>query len=183
MLNLYMAIDFIGGVLKELHNKGVSWGAVLTALLLWNKMNRNKRLREHDERTESKLDALLQERGIVWNGQAKISRKDLMNYKQLQQSYSVGISQVGFLFRRRGRRMNKAWIISLVVYVLGQITTKWGVRFPDETANWIVDGFLMLLPLVFAFANKTKTTPQPAVTPDTPLETPYQDPQAANHSH
>lgn len=52
--------------------------------------------------------------------------------------------------------MNKAWLVTLVTYVLAAAAKKWGITIPDETADWIVDGLIMLIPVALAFMSRTK---------------------------
>lgn len=50
--------------INDLHNTGISWGAVIAALILWNKLKRSKKFHERDVRMEKKLDAIMQKVGV-----------------------------------------------------------------------------------------------------------------------
>jgi hypothetical protein len=63
-LILSQSWDEILYFISDIHNKGVSWGAVITAILLWKKINRNKRYHARDVRMEKKIDAIMQKVGV-----------------------------------------------------------------------------------------------------------------------
>jgi hypothetical protein len=63
-LILSQSWDEILYFISDIHNKGVSWGAVITAILLWKKINRNKRYHARDVRMEKKIDAIMERVGV-----------------------------------------------------------------------------------------------------------------------
>lgn len=59
--------------------------------------------------------------------------------------------------------MNRAWVVSLVAYILSVVAAKWGIELPDGTPEIIVNAItaivnavMVLIPIVLAFLNKTK---------------------------
>lgn len=152
-----LILEFTLSVLKELDSKGVSWGAVLTALLLWNKLMRNKDFKARDERVERNQRRIMEHWGIEgeWSTPRQtLTQTVLMNLRNWYYSLQAGIARVFQL--RRERKMNKAWLVTLVTYILAQLAIRTGVSIPTEAANWIVDGLMLLIPIALAFMSKTK---------------------------
>jgi hypothetical protein len=85
---------------SDLHNTGVSWGAVITAIIFWGKLNRNKKYHERDKRieerttrTEAKIDAIMEKVGVEC-ANLKVTDTLAGNTKMSSTSHSVGISVV-----------------------------------------------------------------------------------------
>lgn len=143
--------DDILEYIRDLHQTGVSWGAIITSLLLWNKIRNNKRLKELDERMESKLNAIMRHRGVPWDWDAEKrglqSSTTPLLYKWLHKVLYLAQGVVLYIRRMvigrlnwRGRSMiDKRWLISLLVTLAGLFKAKMGIEIPIDLINTIVD--------------------------------------------
>jgi uncharacterized membrane protein len=144
--------------INDLHNTGVSWGAVIAALILWNKMKRNKRFQDRDIRMEAKIDALLQERGVVWNGKPKTLKcEEVRNLRILYLSLQMAINQV--YQKRRVRKMNQVNWTTLVPGLISAaklVLQSFGIDIPDEHINAIVNGAAAVGAIIAIFLSHKK---------------------------
>lgn len=72
--------DAILEFLNELHNKGISWGMVITCLILFNKIQRNKEFRLRDQRVERNQQRIMAKLGV--EGEWGIPQKTLLQMVQ-----------------------------------------------------------------------------------------------------
>lgn len=142
-------------LLRQMLESGITWATGLSVVLLYLKWYEGKRKKAAYTRMESKINALLLKGDIQWSGQPNESLMDLQSFKTWYQLYSADAYQAAYLLRR-GSKMNKAWLITLVTYILAQLAIRTGVSIPTEAANWIVDGLMLLIPIALAFMSKTK---------------------------
>lgn len=163
--------DDILEAVQELSEHGVSYGALITAILLWSKLRNNKRFKEHDERLEAKQRAIMNHLGVPWDWDAErnaLSRSTAPTLYRwllmgLYHARGAGLSTIQMVidaFRlRRGRRMNisKAWLSGVVAYLLGNLALKYGFTFKVEWADTIAEIIItVILPLVIAWMNRKK---------------------------
>lgn len=161
-----MILEFTLGVLKELDSKGISWGAVLTALLLWNKLIRNKEFKQRDERVERNQRRIMEHWGIEgeWSTPQKtLTQMVLQSLRKWYFSLQAAIARVFHIRRGSKMEMDKRWMVALVTYVLSVIAAKWGIELADGIPEKIVDavisianGLMVLTTIVGFWLNKTK---------------------------
>lgn len=144
--------EFILEFLKELHNKGVSWGAILTALLLWSKMQRNRRFQERDERVERNQRRIMEHWGIEgeWSTPPKtLKQRVLMSSNKLCPLLRKEIQLV--FQKRRVKRMQNINYVTLIGALLGAaklVLQAFGVEIPDEQINEITNGAAALASVI-----------------------------------
>lgn len=156
-----MLIDFLYQLKESIDRHGIRWGVVLTIIVMYRKELRNMRLDKRDEAIFNNQRIIMEKLGVVdqWNGQPKLSDADLLNLKRLQQLYWEAISPAVNLYKRRVGKMqlNKAWLSALVVYIIGQLSLKYGFTWNDAWSDMITDMIItFVIPLIVAFMNRTK---------------------------
>jgi hypothetical protein len=158
--------DPLYDLVYDIEHNGIRWVTVIGFYTLYNKERRNHLLNKRDAALFHNLKILMEDRGLgdQWKDGPKIGLQpmDLPNLKQLSLILYKAILKRKLNYLRRECKMNRAWLITLVAYVLGAAAKKWGITFPDETANWVVDGVMMLIPVALAFMNKTKAPKEAA---------------------
>lgn len=150
---LLTSLDDILQFISDMHTNGISWGAVITAMLLWSKLKKNMKFKERDERLESKVDAIMQKVGAEWDGQQNNCERGLLNYRRF------------FLLLRvvqrpkEGKRMqiNKVWLSGVIAYILGQIALKYGFKFDVKWADTAAEIIITyVVPAGVAWLNRHK---------------------------
>lgn len=131
--------------LKELDEKGISWGMVITCLILFNKIQRNKEFRLRDQRVERNQRRIMEHLGVEgeWASPPKTLKQMALQSLRGLYSSSPGVTPLEKLFRRR-KMINQSinWI-TLFAAILGAIKLilqAAGIDIPDDTINEIVNG-------------------------------------------
>lgn len=146
---LLTSLDDILSFIKDLHTHGISWGALISCFILWGKLKKNMKFKEHDERIESKLDAIMQKVGAEWsNGQPKQCERGLTNYVR---SFLLSIT-------RRRRKMQTNWVTLLpgLISATKLVLQSFGIDIPDEHINAIVNGAAAVGAVVAIFMSHKK---------------------------
>ena len=159
-----MLIEWLYELKDSIDKHGIRLGVVLTLFVMYRKELRNKRLDMRDEAMFKNQKIIMDKLGVgeQWNGQPILLSRDLVNYKQLQQSYSAAISRGEYLFRRRGSKMNKVNWATLVPSVVGTIKLilqPFGIdltEVTDEHVNSIINGAAALAAIIGVFMNHYK---------------------------
>ncbi|KRE33300.1 hypothetical protein [Paenibacillus sp. Soil724D2] len=147
------SLDDILSFIKDLHTHGISWGAILTALILWSKLKKNMQFKESNERLELKIDAIMQKVGAEWSGQQNSLNRGLPNFGRF------------FLLSRKAKRpkgerkmpINKVWLSGVIAYILGQVALKYGFKFDVVWADTAADIIITyVVPAVVAWLNRHK---------------------------
>jgi uncharacterized membrane protein len=154
--------DDILAFIKDLHTHGISWGALISFFILWGKLKKNMKFKEHDERIESKLDAIMQKVGAEWSGRENPSSSTVVqNLKKLYESF----------YKRRVLKMNQVnWITLLpgLISAIKLVLQSFGIDIPDEHINNIVNGAASVLAIISIFLSHKKggsnDNTQPTVT-------------------
>lgn len=150
---LLTSLDDILQFIKDIHTHGISWGAVITALLLWSKLKKNMQFKERDERVEGKIDAIMQKVGAEWNsGVQNNSSKDLMNSVR---SFYLLLKAI----KGRKNKMNQVNLATLLPGLIGAaklVLQSFGIDIPDEHINATINGIAAVLSIVAIFQSHKK---------------------------
>jgi uncharacterized membrane protein (DUF441 family) len=133
---LIQSWDEILWFVNDIHNKGISWGAVITAILLWRKINRNKRYHERDIRMEAKIDAIMQKVGVecanltVTDTSAESSRMSSILHSVVLSVVRIAKGFINYLIGRKTimekLKSRKLWM-ALLAAILPVINTEFGL--------------------------------------------------------
>jgi uncharacterized membrane protein len=149
-------------VIADMHNTGASWGAIITAILLYNKLKNNKRRKEHDDTVEARQKAIMIHLEVPWDWDAEKralqSSTAPMLFKWLHKGlyHAQGAALytlrwvIGVLKLRRRRRMqniNWATLIPALFGAIKLILQPFGVdlsHITSEQVNAMANGVAAL---------------------------------------
>lgn len=155
---------------RDLLDSGVSWGGIITAILLYNKLRNNKRFKEHDERLEAKQRAIMAHLGVPWDWDAEKKALQSSSVSPLYRWLHKGLYHardvvlytvrrvIGHYKSKERRRMNisKAWIVGLIGYIAYFAKTFIGIEVPDELIDKLADFVLLLIMILPMIVNMVK---------------------------
>jgi uncharacterized membrane protein len=150
-----------------------SWGAIITALLFFNKIQRNKEFRLRDQRVERNQRRIMDHLGV--EGEWPIPQRTLpqMVQQNLRKLYSSSPKETQQGNQRRKTKMNSQNInyATLIPTILGAaklILQTFGIEIPDTVVNEIVNGAAAVGTVIGIFMAHRKQVLVPA--PQNPNE-------------